>query len=844
MLAHYLTAALRNFRGQWAVTAINVSCLALGLACFVAAWAVSAFFEMRDHYHAHGERIRLMIYRNAAADEWPSVQTPSALAAVLRLEFPQLELVGRMSTSSRLAVATGDRARFAAVVFADPEILRIFDLPLTGGGRDALERPNGAVVSAELAENLFGTRDVVGRTLRLASRGEVMIAAVLDPIREPSHLTTSGAFQAEHFDMLVTMAARDEFVGMTPQPSPAMRSIFDWLPSGFRTYVVLPADGSLSAAQMNLRMDEVVQRHVPSHTNPLPLFTVEPLIRYTEQRVSTRIGSGMHAGSQAPLTLLLQVFGAVILIVAALNYANLATAQGALRARDIALRRVVGARRGQLIAQFLLDAALSTGAALLLALALLAVLSRFATTLTLSQFTLLFAAMPQFWLMLAAVLVVVTVVSGAYPAVMLSGVRPIRALRELSSGDGARARAGLLTGLQLLFASVLLIVALVLVQQRRAMEHAVDTRASHALVVIANDLRAAGLDVQVLLNEIRRERGVSSVTTASEPPWSSRVLVPMKVSVADAAIGSSVSPKQLVIGDDFFRTLDIPVLAGRTLDSARGDDVSQTGFGLNFVDGTFRAADRTTHVVVDATVASRLGFARPQDAVGQTIRLSPPFESSGPRPPPQYRRIVGVVADSMLKPTDVGLKGAVYQLNPEEALSPIIRLSADAPRETLAAIDRTWARLVPYEPLVRRFADEDLQLAFSRLDNTLRVFAALSFCALGIAMMGLFAMALHMVNRRRREIGIRKSLGASVPQIVWLLLRRFGFWVVLANLVAWPCVFIGVRGYLDQFATDAGLSWPPFVAGFVITLLCTWLAVLVQVARTAWLTPATVLRHE
>ncbi|HMN45819.1 MAG TPA: ABC transporter permease [Povalibacter sp.] len=840
MLIHYLTVSLRLLRSQWLVSAINVLCLTLGLACFLAAWSLAAFFQMRDHYHANGDRIRLITNRSDAAGD-VSPQTPRALAEALKLRFPQLERVGRMANPEHLAVSSGDRSRFAEVVFADPSILRIFDLPLQSGGRDALERPYSAVVSAALAQQLFGTDEAIGRSLRLANRGEVIVTGVLGPIREPSHLTTSGAFGAEHFDMLVTMVSRDALLGYPPSPG-ASAQIFDWLPFGFRTYVVLPASGSLTAEQMNAQMDALGREH--ALVQPVPTFRVDPLTVYTEQREHVRIGSGLETGNSVPLTFLLQILGAVILGLACLNYANLATAQGATRARDVALRRVVGARRGQLVAQYLLDAALSTGVALLLALVVLAILSTFATTLTLAQFASLFALMPRFWLLLGLILLGVTVAAGAYPAFVLSSVRPIHALRDLSSGDGARRRAGLFTGLQLLLASVLLITALGLVQQRRAMERSVETRASHALLLIANELRSSGFDVQVLLNELRQVSGVLSVTAASELPWGTRSIVPLKVALADAPDGVVVQPKQHVIGDDFFSTLEIPLLAGRTLSSARGDDVSQTGFGLNFLNGQVRPNDeRVTHVVVDATLARRLGFARPADAIGASIRLLPPLDNTYSLPP-RYRRIVGVVADSVLKPTDLGLKGAVYQLNPEEAVFPIVRLNAHAPRETLEAIDRLWHQLVPHEPLVRRFADEDLQLAFASLDRTLRILGLLALCALCIAMMGLFAMALHVVSRRHREIGIRKALGARKRQIAWMLLRGFGGWAVLANLIAWPLVFIGLRRYLEQFAIDAGLGWLPFLAGLGTTLSCTWLAVLVHVARTAWLTPAAVLRHE
>jgi putative ABC transport system permease protein len=827
---HYLIAALRRFRLHKATTAVNTVCLALGLTCFVVAWGASAYFGAADSQQANASRLQIIISSDASEVNEPVLPVGSALLAdYLATDFPQLEAVSRVTTSREMPVAIDNNSLFARVVYVDPGFLTMFDLPLSAStGSDAktlLSSPGSAIISREIASRLFGTDDVAGRTFRLGGgKGgaqNVTVTGVVEPIRQPSQLTTGTAttpYQTS-FDLLVSS-----------DMDPAQFMTQRWNVRGFLTYVLLPRDGSLTAEDLNAQLDAFARRHVPTDGDGGQLrFRAYPAAAVTQITFDALVGSSF-TGVSSPTVLM--ILGGMVLLVACFNYANLATAQYIARAREISLRRVLGAKSFQVIAQHVTEGLLLTGVAVLASLlcisAVLAVVGLFPSV------SRIFIPMPRFWLFLGALVVVVGVIASAAPAIALSRVRPADSQRGIGGKGGSRFFPNLLVGLQFAFASFLLVAVFVFIAQNRAMSRAIASPGSDPVVVIANDVSDAGVDPQSLKAELSNQLGIGAVGGMEYAPFTAFRFT--DVAETPEASSERLRTTQHLVDPEIFTALDIPLVAGRLFDTQRADDTANVEAWRD----SDSAAAADYNVVIERALTQRLGFEAPEQAVGAVIyRPTSEDESTSP----QRLHVIGVVENAVIVPVTLGAPN-LYLMNADAAVVPVIRVSKSDVAAGLASIDKVWARLAPDVPLRRRFTSEQYEAAYGLLNVVDDVFAALGTLATAIAVMGLIGMALHATRRRAKEIAVRKVNGASVRQILWMLLASFSKPVLIANLAVWPLVYLVMLGYLSLFAVRSGLGPLPFLTALLVALGVAWLAVIGQVARAARTSPATVLRSE
>jgi putative ABC transport system permease protein len=336
-----------------------------------------------------------------------------------------------------------------------------------------------------------------------------------------------------------------------------------------------------------------------------------------------------------------------------------------------------------------------------------------------------------------------------------------------------------------------------------------------------------------------RRPGVLAVSGIERMPWSPGGMGKELTNAADSSIGK-VRPYQNVVDLDFFETLGIQLLAGRTFEAGRGDDL--TDFSVWQRTNAATANNSFDfNVIVDRSLAASLGFASPADAVGKTVYH--PVSRSGAKPP-QRLHIIGVIEDATLRPMTLGVNTNFYLLSPAAAANVVVRISRNDVATALTGIDQVWATLAPGTSIKRRFSDEQFEAAHEILGIVSGTVGTLSVFAAIIAVMGLVGMAVHIIGRRTHEIGVRKSLGASVTQILLLLLKTFSKPVIVANLAVWPLAYLVLQGYLSLFAHSAGLTPVPFILSLLITLAIAWLAVFFQARRAARAEPAAVLRYE
>jgi putative ABC transport system permease protein len=831
MLAHYAAVALAKIRKTPFTTGASVLTLALGLACFIAAYGIAQWWRSGDTYHANADRTFVVGQSSTPAGqaEPNATQTQSsvALGKYLATEFSGIESVARVYIKEKAPVAAGSTAVLLEGAFAEPAFLDIFDFDfLAGDARSALDAPGSVVLTRDAAARLFGDAPALGQRLLIDNAHEATVTGVIAPVRQPSFMGASADAQVR-FDML----GRWDVLPAGPQMDEAADRL--WRITGVWTFVTLTPGASVDA--LNAQLPAFVERHVPAELRAVSDVrnTAFPVSEMTRRTLDNTLFPRSTLGLTAAAALL--GLGALTLLVASINYANLATAQAAVRGREIGLRRTLGAGRAQIMLQTWAEAGLLTLLATLLALLALALAApavRAQTGIDLLHF-LSQGAAPL--IVLAALVVVVAFVAGAYPALVLSGLRPIAVMRPSRSHSGPKGVARILVGVQFATASFLLIVLTVAQLQRVHLEREA-LNAARDPVVVLNEILTIGVDYDLLMGALAGQPGVVSASLVDHAPWSDGAATWPLARSPDASANATTAILKLV-ADDYFDTISQDVLAGRVFARER-----ETASSPQFFSG-----DSLPPIVIDRAYATALGYASPAAAVDDIVYVPQSFLSLRGGTAARPVRIIGVVETDMARVNDFDAQGSMYVYTTEVTFSdgqyPLVRLARDNVAAGLQSIERVWQDLAPNIAVDIQFTDQLFERAYRQHAQIGQIFVLLVSTAFAIASIGQLGIAVHVVSRRRHEIGVRKVLGSSSLGVARLLLLDFSKPALVANLLAWPAGYLAAQTYLSAFAHRVELTPAPFALSLAITLAIAWAAVIGEVLKAASVRPAEVLRH-
>ncbi|HUL82681.1 MAG TPA: ABC transporter permease [Gammaproteobacteria bacterium] len=837
MLKHYLSVAIRNFRATPLAFAMNVLTLALGIACFVMAYAFVVFWDGAEKHFANADRIAVLTQSFKLKDDSFSLDgetsTPKMAAEYLKADFPAIEQVARASAiGDKTMVSTGARALRSPAAAADAEFLELFDLPFVAGdARTALRTPKSVVLKKSYATQLFGHESPLGRHLLIGNLVDTTVTGVIDEIPEPSHLGRSQTAALNKFELLTSYDVL-ETINDSKRPRTAEPPNENWLAEDGITYMLLPADGSFTLSTLRAQLPEFTRRHVP------PELGNFATLKHGVVRVRDLLGDAVNGGvflSGVGMTVqhMLLTLGALVLGVACVNYANLATARAARRTREIGLRKALGAQRAHVALQSLVEAGVLTVIAVVAAFAIVQASMPLLKVLIGVDLAPTLYEGASFWLFLAAVIAAVTLAAGAYPALALANVRPVGALRASRAELGSKWLSTVLIGAQFAVASFLLIVVTITALQNAHLKRTGLASKSDPLVLIENTSSTTKVDSATLRAELARLPQVKGVTEIGAPPWVN-LSATLLSATADENAPTKVVTTQAV-GFDFFSAFDIGLVAGRVYsrdyDDEKRSEPPQEGAAAG------STPREPVPIVVDRGFVTEFGFASPEAAVGQIV-YSPGNGAAAPL------QIIGVVENhrfsffGFVKATATSY-GLATRLDYQ-----VVRVSRDDVAGGLDGIDRTWRALAPNVAISRRFLDEYFNEVYTVYLRLGQVLTALALLAFAISLTGLFGMATLIAGRRRREVGVRKAHGASGARMVAMLLASFSRPVLVANVVAWPLGYIAARAYLDTFQAPIQLTPWPFALSLAITLAIAWLAVGSQTLRAARARPAEVLRYE
>ncbi|WP_428391146.1 ABC transporter permease [Lichenicoccus sp.] len=817
MLAHALLSFTRNLARHRFYAAINVLGLAVGIAVFLVLMLVVRYENSFDRWLPHANDVYRLdttwTLPGEATVEFPD--TSYVALPLLLADFPEI-LAGARLSGTRETISIGRTVDSQIVQYTDPSFFNVIALPLVAGSRrDALAAPGDLVINQSLARKYFGTTRVIGRTLdmtRDGHRASYIISAVMKDL--PTNTTLE-------ISMLTPL---------TPAVEKDVRAFRAWGDDAGPTYLRFKnrADARRVAAALRAF---VARRAAGSGQDQLGVHPEDQLklslVKLTDAHFHL-VGLGMGGLIVDPRVVFsLGAVGVLALLIAAINTVNLATARAGLRAREVALRKVMGASRRALLVQFLGEstALVALSAVIGLAGAELAV----PMLNTLGGWSLRIDY-PVVLSWLALLVLVVGIGAGLYPALLLANYRPAAVLASVRLPSGGRLGQRLRTLLVLIqfaCATGFAICTLVINVQANFLRRADRGFDRQGLILV---LSTAPEDLEprqrVILDAFRGVPGVTAVTESDRMPdstnSSNQTIFP------PGWTGQAPSMQDEQVGPDYFRTYGVQLLAGRVFDAAHGDD-----------DQANRPTSTRLSTVLNRKAALMLGCANPGNAIGHSFGMQSPTGR-------KTLTIIGVVRDvRFMSPHDpIAPEFYLYNSQRVEGGIAAVRFQGVSRQEILGRLQAVWRKMVPGQPFRAETANQRLSRFYRPDQQRARLFSMGSILALAIAAGGLYGLAAFGTARRMQEIGIRKVLGASATDMLLLLVGQFVRPVLFANLIAWPVAWAAMRIWLSGFNQRIGLSPGYFVVVTVIAVAISILTVLGQAWRVARAEPARALRYE
>ena len=828
MFRNYLTIALRNIVRHKLYSFINIAGLAVGLTCVILI-ALFVRDEMSyDTWIPGGDRLyRVEVtFHPPGRPDQPVALAPVPMPAAMRDQIPEVR-AATLLADEYMAITVNNRAFSERVAVVDPNFLNVIALPLVSGDpRTVLANPESVVLSQRMARKYFGDADPIGKTI--------------SPLRPPC-APTAPSCDNSTVPLKVTGVMRDlphntQLYADMLVPNTSIVDRVDqaakhcWVCTN-RTfgYVVL-APGA-DPDQVLAKFKPIVDRSVD-----LSAFTTAKvagsklmevrLVPFRDAHLTTDQYFGMKPPGSRTTLYGMGAIGLLILLVACFNFMNLATARATMRAREISLRKCVGARRGQLMIQFLSESVVIALFALVLALALAEILLPVYGSFLQAPLALNYLADWPLILVFVGVAVLAGLLGGLYPALVISGFRPAAVLRANQSGNpGSGTLRTTLVVLQFAVSIGLGIAATVVFQQIDFVRHLdLGFRRDNIVITSANRLSPQGM--KAFADALARGPGIAGVARSSMVAFTGAESVLVVQKPGDPQM---FTPTHYAVTPDYFQIYGIKIIAGRGLSENRGEDVFTYTGGLSAPD---REKNEGHNVMVNAKLARNLGY-EPAAILGQTFIFGK-----------ARMKVVGVTADTLSEGARIPAAPMVYVYAPGFPQNFSIRILAGHTAEAMAYIERTWHAFLPNVPMSHSFLDDNFERLYSADKKQGQMFAIFVGVAILIACMGLFGLAAFTAGRRTREIGIRKVFGARIRDVVFLLLWQFSIPVLIANLIAWPIAWYYLHGWLQGFAYRIPLSPLYFLGAGAVALLIAWITVFSHARRVAGANPINALRYE
>ena len=787
---NYTKSALRSIRRHKGYSLINISGLAIGLTvCMLIVLWVADEWSF-DRFNSNAGWI-YRIYRNESATKAnsTSVLTPPPMAAALKSDFPEIIKATRFGYWRRQLVTYKDKS-FNEPGFrnADPDFFDMFSFPLLKGDPETVfSNPYSVVLTEITAAKYFGEEDPIGKILTVNNTYDVTVTGVVHNESLNSSL---------EFDLLAPFE-------ILLKESIGENNADNWGFNSFGTYVMLVQ--SASAESLNQKLTGYLKKYSEEDTDTLVL---QPL---TDIHLFSNLGHDLSNRGDIKYVWIFSALAVFVLLIACVNFMNLTTARSASRAREVGLRKVVGAGRPQLIRQFFGESILMALLALVIAFFLLEFLLPLFNTLSEKQLTSDWLNIPALLLGFIGLALLTGILSGIYPALFLSSFQPIRVLKGSMSSTRANPLFRKVLVIFQFTLSVFLIIGMLLISHQLSYMRNIDLGFSRDHIIHLSIHGALHEKYNAIRERFLQDPDVVHVTASMALPTNiqSSPGTPMWEGRSPDA---QMEIKADFVDYEYIETFEIPLVEGRSFSREHSTD-PETAF------------------IVNEEAVRRMGLEKP--VVGKMFGF---WNIDG--------QIIGVMKDAHFQTLHQKIEPLVFKMFPSWLRRMYVKIRSDNVSVTLASLNKTWDGMNLGYPFEYQFLDEDFHNLYkseARLGKIFQYFAAL---AVFIACLGLFGLASFIAEQRTKEIGIRKVLGSSTAGIMALLNRQFIKWIAVANLIAWPIAYFAMQKWLQKFAYRADMEIWIFLLSAALGLAVAFLTVSIQALKAARANPVDSLKHE
>jgi putative ABC transport system permease protein len=803
MFRNYLMAALRNLARNRLYAGINIGGLAVG---FAAAILIGLFVRDEFSYdsfipgHQHVYRVSTIRIVPGRGPIFVQVVPPD-VAAWIKLDFPEVQSVARLA-SEQVGLRHGNFETSDYIAWADPNIFEVLPLKVYAGNlRTALQRPDAIVLTRQMARKYFGRDNPIGETIEINRQHSMQVAAVLMDLPSNTHL-----------DARIFASGRSAYSRLSvldAMPGAAVRKPWDTL-----TYIRLSPAASID--KLAGALSDFVDRH-------MQLPGVEKISAAIQLTLIPIAAIHLYGPGSTTADYALAAIGALTVLLASLNFVNLTTARATRRAIEVGVRKASGASRTDLVIQFIGESMIYVALSMVLALALVEVLMPYFNAFLGRTIIFDYWRSPDLATSIVAAVLLVGTLAGAYPAAVLSAFPPAWVLRSRSGGpSGSQGLRQALVILQFAILIGLSVSTGILYQQTNF--------ATHDSLRFDKDqvLLIRGACAKAFKEEVRALSGVRAASCSFVAPILNPVVIPTKLHD-----GQRLSVHESAIDIGFLELYGFKPLAGRFFSAAHEEDVPSEDPKVPL----------RLRVVINETARRQLGYASPGGAIGQSVPLVL-LRSLDDTTDAYSAEIIGVVADFPMGSIRDPIGPTVFYVEPNLFQLMSVKLSGRQIPETLASIDLLWKRLGSPRPISRFFFDQQVEDTYRDMIRQERLMTVLETVALLIACLGLFGIAAFSSERRTKEIGIRKVMGAQTRDIMRMLLWQFSRPVLYGSLIAWPVAAYIMNRWLQGFAYHVPLAPWLFIATTALTLIVALVTVSAHCWPVARAKPAAALRYE
>ncbi len=797
MIKNYFKAALRNILKRKSFSVINIVGLAIGMSVSILMLLFVLNEVTYDRFNDNSEniyRIALNIDAQGRILNIPSIPAPMGPALVDN--FPEVTQVGRLRTRGEVLISFEEKLiEETRIVYADSGIFDIFTIDIVRGNPASfLEAPFNLVITEEMAEKYFGQEDPINKTLKFDNENVFTVAGVVKKMPENSHFK---------FNMLISLST----LNRTGDP------LDSWMGFNFTTYFKLQQNAStegLSEKFLTLLMD-----NTPEQVKQLDIKMDLYLQPLTSIHLHSHTEGELEPGGNVAYIWIMTTIALFILLIACINFMNLSTAQSVHRAKEVGMRKVLGAQRGKLIFQFLGETMLLSFLSFVLSMFLIQILLPAFNQL--SQKELAFNPFQSWTVTLGfiGITLMVGLISGTYPAFFLSAYSPLDVFRsQHKAGQGHRFfRNGLVTFQYVISIALICCTFIVFFQMRFVKKYNLGFDKDQVMVIPYR----GQLENQreVFKSRILEIPGVLKASHSQSVPGIGR----SETFFAFEGFNQG-KPKVYPFteaDEDYLETLGMELSAGR------------------FFSRDFPGDNKT--VVLNESLVNEVGWDNP---LGKIVRMTDVIEREFVE---VAYTVIGVVKDFHHESLREKIRGFVIK-NSVGGSRLSAKVSPDNISGTIRSIEKIWNEMNPAYPFEYTFLDDRFDNVYRSEQRIGKIFLAFSLITIFVACLGLFGLASFTAEQRTKEIGIRKVMGASVPNVVLLLSRQFTKWVLLANVIAWPVAFFAMRTWLQSFAYRIDMGIWIFALSGVIALGIALLSVSMRAVKAATTNPIQSLRYE